>query len=116
VGVGSGSASGSGWVAVISVERGGQGGSNGGSGNVGVAVLAEIWWFECEGTKNQKKKVVVAGMSWECSSGSVSGSGWVAVVSYDAAGHGGSNGGSGSVGVAVLREIGEIKDGDMGKI
>jgi hypothetical protein len=32
-------------VGVVPLERGDQGGSNGGSGNVVVAVLAELWWF-----------------------------------------------------------------------
>jgi hypothetical protein len=44
--------SGSGWVAVVPVDRSDQGGSNGGSHNVAVAVLAELQWFENEAEKN----------------------------------------------------------------
>jgi hypothetical protein len=60
--LGSGSASGSGWMTVVSYDAVGQGGSNGGSGSVGVAVLAEIWWFEYNVEKKTEKKVVVAGV------------------------------------------------------
>jgi hypothetical protein len=44
--------SGSGWVAVVPVDRSDQGGSNGGSHNVAVAVLAELQWFENVAEKN----------------------------------------------------------------
>jgi hypothetical protein len=37
--------SGSGNLRVVSVDRGSQGGSNGDSWNLVVAVLAEIWWL-----------------------------------------------------------------------
>jgi hypothetical protein len=39
----SGLGSGSGWLQLVPLERGGQGGSNGTSCNVAVAVLAELW-------------------------------------------------------------------------
>jgi hypothetical protein len=45
-------ASGSGRVAVTPVDRSDQGGSNGGSHNVAVAVLAELQWFENVAEKN----------------------------------------------------------------
>jgi hypothetical protein len=38
--------SGSGWVAVGPLDRGGHGGSNGGSWSVAVAVLAELWRWQ----------------------------------------------------------------------
>jgi hypothetical protein len=43
---------GSGRVAVVPVDRSDQGGSNGGSGNMVVAVLAEVQWFENVTEKN----------------------------------------------------------------
>jgi hypothetical protein len=46
--------SGSGWVAVAPVDAAEQGGSNGGGGNMVVAVLAELQWFENEAEKIDK--------------------------------------------------------------
>jgi hypothetical protein len=47
--------SGSGRVAVVSVDRGDQGGSNGTSGNVAVKVLTEIRAIENNSKKMAKK-------------------------------------------------------------
>jgi hypothetical protein len=55
-GVDSGMGGGSGWVAVVPLERGEQGGHFGISYNVTVAVLAELWWFEKCGGKKERKK------------------------------------------------------------
>jgi hypothetical protein len=65
VGVGSGTG-GSGWVVLVSFNAAGQGGSNGGSGNVGVAVLAELRYIQCEVMKKMKieKKEQVWVGSW----------------------------------------------------
>jgi hypothetical protein len=38
--------SGSGRVAVVALERGDKRGSNGGSYNLVVAILAELWWVK----------------------------------------------------------------------
>jgi hypothetical protein len=48
-------------VAVVSVERGGRGGSNGGGMKMAVAVLAEIWQLE----KNQKKEKKSGNQYWQ---------------------------------------------------
>jgi hypothetical protein len=42
----SGAMSGSGCLVVVSLERSGQGGSNGTGWGLVVAVLAELWWLE----------------------------------------------------------------------
>jgi hypothetical protein len=56
-GVDSGMSGGSGRVTVVPLERGERGGSNGGSLNVAVAVLAELWWIEkCKEKKKENKK------------------------------------------------------------
>jgi hypothetical protein len=73
-------------MAVVAVERGGQGGHFDISYNVAVAVLAELWWFEkCGGKKERKKKKEKKGgvwrqkgvdsghgrWQWQCGSGTV---------------------------------------------
>jgi hypothetical protein len=97
---------GSGWVAVVSVDRGGHCGSNGAKYNMAVAVLAEIWllvvlcgWVAVAGWQILWL-VTLAG-----DSALTSGSGWVAVVPLDRGGQGGSNGGGYNVAVAVLAEL-----------
>jgi hypothetical protein len=95
---GSGAGSGSGWVAVGPLERGGRGGSNGGRMAVAVAVLAKLRWC----LKESKKPSDVDELR---GSGAGSGSGWVAVVPFERGGRGGSNGGRMAVAVAVSSEI-----------
>jgi hypothetical protein len=92
-------------VAVVSIERGDQGGHFDTSYNVAVAVLAELWRFEkCEKKrynfwrKNENVKIMNSG-------GVTGGSGRVAVVSIERGDQGGSNGSNLVVAVAVLAEI-----------
>jgi hypothetical protein len=84
---------GSGGVAVGPLERGGRGGSNGGSWNLVVAVLAELWWFEIGVSIFFFFFFQNGGYGWMRHSSLItSGSGWVAVGSFKRGYQCGSNG------------------------
>jgi hypothetical protein len=74
-------------------------------------VVVGMWqwqyWRSCDGLNRHEKKmaVAVAVADFGASCGPMSGSVWVAVVSFDARGHGVSNGGGWDVTVAVLAEL-----------
>jgi hypothetical protein len=64
------------------------------------------YWRSCDCLR-KKKKLAVAVAVADCgtSCGSMSGSGWAAVVSFDSLEQGDSNGGGWDVAVAVLAEL-----------
>jgi hypothetical protein len=85
--------SGSGWVAVVPLDRGDQGGSNGTSWSVWLWLWLWQWrlfLYLVNGNFFYSRWLVTKSLSGAC--GSTSGSGWVAVVPLDRRGQGGSNG------------------------
>jgi hypothetical protein len=84
--------SGSGWVAVVQLDRRDQGGSNGTGLNVIVAVLREIRQFRKDTEKCVKKCEKMEVQTMKSGGGVGSGSGRVGVVPLDRVDQGGSNG------------------------